>query len=104
LLTAPSLIVGHERLTWARRGFVAVDMESGLLAGRGLRVATIRVVLDGPEHDISSDWQRPWMSLLRPRLWRQLFWLSRAAPRYARRAALVARTGPGVQAGNLFDE
>src|SRR5438067_7948464 len=42
LLTAPSLIVGAARQTWAGCGFVAADMETGLLAERNLRVATIR--------------------------------------------------------------
>ena len=104
LLTASSLVVGDERLEWAQRGFVAVDMETGLLAGQGLRVATIRVVLDGPEHDIASDWQRPWGSLLSPRLWPQLFWLGRAAPRYALRAARVVKRGLGTETGHLFVE
>lgn len=93
LLTAQSLIVGDDRLTWSQRGFVAADMETGLLAGRNLRVATIRVVLDSPEHGISQDWLRPTRALLQPWLWRELFWLSRAAPQYALRAAHVLKVG-----------
>ena len=50
LLTAQSLVVGRERHDWSQQGFVAADMETGLLAERNLRVATVRVVLDNPEH------------------------------------------------------
>src|SRR5258708_6481824 len=39
LLTAQSLIVGGDRHDWSQRGFVAADMETGLLTGRNLRVA-----------------------------------------------------------------
>jgi hypothetical protein len=93
LLTAPSLVVGNERHTWFQRGFVAADMETGLLAGQNLRVATIRVVLDTPDYGISPAWQEPARALLQPSLWRELFWLSRAAPRYALRAARVLKAG-----------
>jgi hypothetical protein len=93
LLTAPSMVVGPARQTWAQRGFVAADMETGLLAGRALRVATIRVALDGEGHDISSAWERPSTILVRPRLWRELFWLSLAAPRCSLRAAKVLQAG-----------
>lgn len=98
LLTAQSLIAGNDRGDWYSRGFVAADMETGLLAGRDLRVATIRVVLDSPDHGISQDWLRPTRAMLQPRLWRELLWLARASPRYALRAAQVlkaaASTGP----------
>lgn len=97
LLTAPSLIVGDDRRAWSERGFVAADMETGLLSGRNLRVATVRVVLDSPEHGISPDWLRPTRALLRPSLWRELFWLSRAAPRYALQAARVLKVGLGAR-------
>jgi hypothetical protein len=96
LLTAPSLIVGRDRQDWFQRGFVAVDMETGLLAGHNLRVVTIRVVLDSPEHGISRDWLRPTRALLQPSLWRELFWLSRVAPQYALRAAHVLKIGLGT--------
>lgn len=104
MLTAHSLIVGDERRDWFRRGFVAADMETGLLAGRNLRVATIRVVLDSPEHSISPDWLRPTRALLQPLLWRELFWLSCAAPRYALRAAQILKVGPGSEPGDKFVE
>ena len=67
MLTARSLIVGGDRHDWYQRGFVAADMETGLLAGQNLRVATIRVVLDSPEHGISQDWLRPARALRKAR-------------------------------------
>ena len=93
LLTAPSMVAGPARQEWAHRGFVAVDMETGLLAGRSLRVATIRVVLDSPDHGISRQWLSPAGAWLRPRLWSELFWLCRVAPPYALRAARVLKAG-----------
>jgi len=93
LLTARSLVVGTARQEWAGRGFVAADMETGLLAEQNLRVATIRVVLDSPERGISREWLRPADALLRPRLWGELFWLCRVAPRYALHAARVLKAG-----------
>jgi hypothetical protein len=93
LLTAPSLVVGAARQTWAGPGFVAVDMETGLLAERNLRVATIRVVLDSLDQGISRDWLRPAGAMLRPTLWSGLFWLCRVAPPYALRAARVLKAG-----------
>ena len=104
LLTARYLIVGGDRLNWSQQGFVAADMETGLLAGRNLRVATIRVVLDSPEHGISPDWLRPTRALLQPSLWRELFWLSRIAPRYALRAARVLKVGLGTGPDSIFPE
>ncbi|MGH2480672.1 MAG: hypothetical protein ACRDHW_13540 [Ktedonobacteraceae bacterium] len=91
LLTAPSLIVGDSRRAWYQQGFVAADMETGLLAERNLRVATIRVVLDSPTHGISPDWLQPMRALLQPQLWPELCWLSCVAPRYALRAAHVLK-------------
>lgn len=104
LLTAPSLIVGADRGNWYRQGYVAADMETGLLAGRNLRVATVRVVLDTPEHGISPNWLRPTRALLQPRLWREMLWLGRMAPRYALRAAQVLKGVPGTGSGTLFFE
>jgi hypothetical protein len=104
LLTAPSLIVGKERGDWHRQGFVAADMETGLLAGHNLRVATVRVVLDSPEHGISQDWLRPPRAVLQPGLWRELLWLARMAPRYARQAAQVLKAMPGAEQGGIFVE
>ena len=104
LLTAQSLIVGTQRDTWARQGFVAADMETGLLAEQHLRVATIRVVLDSPEHTISADWLRPTRALRQPALWRELYWLSRVAPQYALRAAHVLKVGLHTASDHLFIE
>jgi hypothetical protein len=100
LLTSPSLIVGNDRHHWFRQGFVAVDMEMGLLAGQNLRVATIRVVLDTPEHDLSPNWLRPTWALLQPLLWQELLWMSSVAPRYALRAAQVLKVGLGSDSGS----
>jgi hypothetical protein len=104
LLTTQSFIAGSDRHDWFQRGFVAADMETGFLAGRNLRVATIRVVLDSPEHGISPDWLRPTRALLQPSLWRELFWLSRVAPLYALRAAHVLKIGLGTGPGSMFAE
>ncbi|HLI09903.1 MAG TPA: hypothetical protein VKV40_25300 [Ktedonobacteraceae bacterium] len=93
MLTTQSLVVGDDRHDWFGRGFVAADMETGLLAGQDLRLATVRVVLDHPEQEISPRWQRPTSALLQPQLWRELIWLSHAAPRYALRAAEVLKVG-----------
>lgn len=93
LLTAPELVVGDERAYWYRRGFVAVDMETGLLMRQNLRVATVRVVLDSPHYQIAPDWLRPTRAVWQPALWSELFWLSRMAPRYALRAARVLKAG-----------
>jgi hypothetical protein len=93
LLTAPSLVTGQSRREWAGRDFAAVDMEAALLATRSFRTATIRVILDTPGRDISSDWQRPGQALLRPDLWREVLWLALSAPRYSLRAARVLKAG-----------
>lgn len=104
LLTAPSLVVEDSRHYWSQQGFVAADMETGLLIERNLRVATIRVVLDNPEHNISPAWLRPTRALLQPPLWSELFWLSRVAPRYALRAAHVLNVGLSTRPHCLFAE
>lgn len=104
LLTAQTFLGGEDRYAWSQRGFIAADMETGLLAERNLRVATIRVVLDSPEHGISSDWLRPTKALRQPLLWREFFWLSRVAPRYALRAAHVLKVGLGTRPGSIFVE
>lgn len=104
LLTSPSLIVGKERGDWYRQGFVAADMETGLLARRNLRVATVRVVMDSPEYGISPDWLRPTRALLQPKLWRELLWLGQKAPRYALRAAQVLKAIPGSEMNGICVE
>jgi hypothetical protein len=87
LLTADRLVVGEERRRWAEQGYVAVDMETGLVQAR--RVATIRVVLDGPDQELDPAWRGGWRLLARPVAFRQLPWLAREGPRCARRAAAV---------------
>jgi hypothetical protein len=93
LLTAPSLVTGDARHEWAQRGFIAADMETGLLAGRNIRVAAVRVILDSPERSISEQWVNPARALLQPALWGELLWLCRSAPFYALRAARVLKAG-----------
>lgn len=93
MLTTRAFLAGEERDTWARRGFVAADMETGLLAEQNMRVVTVRVVLDSPEHGISPEWLRPTRAMRQPLLWREMFWLGHAAPHYALRAARVLKAG-----------
>lgn len=88
LLTSPSLVTGDARAFWAERGFVAADMEVGLLP-EGVRIATVRVILDTPARPISDRWVSPARALRTGEGWRELVWLSRAAPVYAWRAARV---------------
>ena len=87
LVTAERLVTGEERRFWAARGYAAADMETGLI--RAPRVAAVRVVLDTLEREISAAWLHPAAAILRPRHWREFFWLLREAPRCARLAALV---------------
>lgn len=100
MLTSPTFVTGSERDYWSRRGFAAADMETGLLAERDLRVATVRVVLDSPSRDLTDTWMRPGRALLRGAgpaawfsTWGELFWLCRAAPWYSLRAARILRAG-----------
>lgn len=104
LLTSQSLIVGDDRYRWYQQGFMAADMETGLLAKRNLRVAAVRVILDNPEHGISPDWLQPIRALLQPQLWRELLWLSHEAPRYALRAGQVLKVGLNISSGNKVVE
>jgi hypothetical protein len=85
--TASAFVRGAARVTWMERGCVAVDMETGLLIAP--RIATVRVVLDTPERDLSDVWRRPALVFAHPEIWREAVWLSREAPRCARRAAAV---------------
>lgn len=93
LLTAPELVTGPTRAEWGRQGFVAADMEAGLLMHQGWRVATVRVLLDTPAHPVDGSWERPGRAILTPRLWRELLWLATRAPHYSLLAArIVGRT------------
>lgn len=93
LLTAPTLVCGTERQAWRRRGYVAADMETGLLGGLGVRVAGVRVVLDTPVREIDDEWLGGPRALRRLDLWGELLWLGRTAPGYALRAARVLQAG-----------
>ena len=85
--TAMTMVRGEGRQSWAERGCVAVDMETGLLTAP--RIAAVRVVLDTPERDLSEVWGRPVLLFTHPAAWREALWLCREAPRCARRAAAV---------------
>lgn len=99
LLTAPSLLTGRARATWRARGFAAVDMETGLLLRQAPYGATVRVILDTPQHELAPGWERPLTTLPDPRRWPELLWLSWAAPASTWRAAAIVRTT--VQRGVL---
>lgn len=85
--TAMTMVRGEGRQSWAERGCVAVDMETGRLDAP--RIAAVRVVLDTPERDLSEAWERPVLLFIRPAAWGEALWLCREAPRCARRAAAV---------------
>ncbi len=87
LLTAGTIVNGAARHDWAARGYAAVDMETGLI--RASRIAAVRVVLDTPQHELSTDWVNPMRAMFKPSNWPQAVWLARTAPRAARLAARV---------------
>ena len=87
MLTSKTLVMGAQRGGWAERGYVAADMETGLREDG--RVASVRVVLDTPERELSAVWLHPARAIWQPRAWGELPWLLREAPRCARRAADV---------------
>ena len=89
IVTAHTLVTGAARAHWARSGYVAADMESGLLAGRAPRVVALRVLLDTPNRELSPRWEHPGRASLDPRRWPEAIWLFRTAPELARRAARV---------------
>lgn len=92
LLTAAEIVRGGARARWAAQGYAGVDMETGRIDAS--RIAAVRVVLDTPQREISGDWQRPLLAILKPWNWPQAFWLAREAPRAA---ALVASIVAGAQ-------
>lgn len=87
MLTAGAIVNGVARQQWAERGYAGVDMETGLI--QAARVAAVRVVLDTPNVELSSDWVEPLRAMLKPWNWPQAFWLAREAPRAAQLAARV---------------
>jgi hypothetical protein len=101
LVTTRSFITGPERADWARSGFVAADMETGLAALLAPRIVALRVILDAPAKPISDRWLTPSRAVMRPALWPELLWLGWSAPRYALRAGRVLKAGlariPGLK-------
>ncbi|MBV8151756.1 MAG: hypothetical protein JOY59_09370 [Candidatus Eremiobacteraeota bacterium] len=93
IFTSRSLVRGAARAEAAKSGAIAVEMESGLLDVP--RLATIRVVLDTPERELSDAWLVPWRAAMSPRAWPQLLWLVRDGPRFARRAAQIVAAALG---------
>ncbi|HWW09079.1 MAG TPA: hypothetical protein VNY76_02425 [Candidatus Acidoferrales bacterium] len=89
IVTAERLVTGNARDRWARSGYVAADMESGLLIGRAARVVALRVLLDTPDRELSPSWEHPARASLDPRRWPEAAWLFRTAPELARRVARV---------------
>ena len=87
LLTSSELVNGSARAAWAKRGFIAADMETGFL--RAARVAAVRVILDTPGRELDGAWLRPASVLWQPWLWPQALWLMREAPRCARLASEI---------------
>ena len=89
VVTTPHLVTGEDRARWASRGFVAADMETGLLRSMRDRVAAVRVVIDTPRNEISPAWAHPARAALDPRHWREGAWLAWMSPRLCARAARV---------------
>jgi 4-hydroxy-3-methylbut-2-en-1-yl diphosphate reductase len=87
LLTSERIVNGAERAQWAGRGYAGVDMETGRIIAP--RIAAVRVILDTPLRELSSDWLNPGRALRNPRNWPQALWLARAAPNAARLAARI---------------
>lgn len=96
MLTADGLVTGLNRQKWHGRGFVAADMETGLLLQQHRHGAAVRVILDSFERDLSDGWEQPWRVLISPRLWPEAGRVAVAAPRYALRAAAVIREAMGA--------
>ncbi len=94
MVTAATIVRGGLRDQWAARGYVAADMETGLIDAP--RVAAVRVILDTPEREISDDWRTPVVAILKPWNWPQAMWLGREAPRAAELAARVVAGAQGI--------
>lgn len=93
LVTSATLVTGTARQEWARRGYVAADMETGYIKAR--RLAAVRVILDTPQRELADAWLQPASALVRPWLWPQALWLWRNGPRCARLAAEVLAAALG---------
>jgi hypothetical protein len=92
MLTSPTLVTGQDRQRWADMGFSTADMEAGLILQRG-PAAVVRVVLDTPDHELSTDWGHVTPATFSPTRWPELLWLARTAPGAAELAAEVVRAG-----------
>jgi hypothetical protein len=92
MLTSPALVTGDARQRWADLGFPTADMEAGLVLRRG-PAAVVRVVLDTPDHELSTDWGHLTPATFVPARWGELLWLARTAPGAAGLAAEVVRAG-----------
>jgi len=98
MMTSATIVHGEERARFAERGFVGVDMESGLIDAP--RIAVVRVILDTPDNELSAAWARPAIALMNPLLWPQAAWLARNAPRCARIAAVILNEVEGSPRDN----
>jgi hypothetical protein len=94
LLTSTTIVNGAARERWAAQGYAGADMETGRLSAA--RVAALRVVLDTPARELSSDWSSPPIAMLKPWNWPQALWLAREAPRAAALAARVLAATQGI--------
>jgi hypothetical protein len=104
VVTADHVVAGAERALWAVRGYVAVDMESALLAQRAPRFAVVRVILDTPVRELSAAWARPGRAIATPWLWGEALWLARVAPRLCDLVArIVAEAFSPTRSGQVRD-
>lgn len=93
VLTSRALVVGAARQGWAERGFVAVEMETALLAPTGASLGSLRVVIDAASREVSAEWVDPVRASLDLRRWRETVWLAARAPGYARLAGQCLAAG-----------
>ena len=87
MITSSRIVRGSDRARFSARGYAGADMESGLLWAP--RIAAVRVILDTPQHELSTAWLRPGLALMNPLLWPQAIWLARNAAPCANIAARV---------------
>lgn len=92
MLTSPEMVTGPDREYWATQGFIAADMETGLLPEH-LRIGAVRVILDTPDTSISSQWVKPARAIRSRSAWGELVWLARVGPTLALRASRIADLG-----------
>jgi hypothetical protein len=97
LVSTSAMVTGSARALWARRGHVAVDMESAAAAATASRFGVVRVILDSPRRELSPAWAAPGRAVLHPVNWIDAIWLAIHAPGY------VLRVGAILQAAFLGD-